>query len=323
MAKPGLINNVKFKHLVYLLKLPAPYVHGHLDYLWRVAYDSERFTFNSIEIELAAEWNGERGMFTKACIESGFLDEIDEDQYEIHDHEDHEPEWYKSRIRKRNYREIKKQEDGVSRDSPGTGTGQSGTTAGQERHKEGQGRERQGKEGQGKEKNEKKTHVAANLEKLTKPQRDFYDKITSKCPSWMRYKPESLVEIIPQWKTQYPNISLGNLIIPFFEWHEANRKGKKTGVLITSFGNWLRKSSKDYDQDNGSKPAVRLEHADNPEHPHYYKQMVVNLTGAEKAAKVDELQFDPSDFYESKFSPPLYNQIDVAKARYKAGFRDR
>ena len=244
MAKPGLINNVKFKHLVYLLKLPAPYVHGHLDYLWRVAYDSERFTFNSIEIEIAAEWNGERGMFTEACIESGFLDKTDEDQYEIHDHEDHEPEWYKSRIRKRNYRENKKQDDGVSRDSPGTGTGQSGTTAGQERHKEGKGKERQGK----------KTHIAANIEKLTEPQKHFFDRITSKCPSWMKYKPESLIEIIPEWKTQYPNISLGNLIIPFFEWHEAHRNGKKTGVLISSFSNWLLKSSKNCDHDTGEKP---------------------------------------------------------------------
>lgn len=153
MAKPGLVNNVKFKHLVHLLKMPAPHIHGHLDYLWRVAYDSEKFTFNSVEIEIAAEWRGDADVFTNALIKTRFLDEIDDDLYEIHDHKDHEPEWYHSRVRKRNYREKKRKDREEQEDCPGTGTGQERDSPGQVRSRNGirKGKEGQGKEGQGKE----------------------------------------------------------------------------------------------------------------------------------------------------------------------------
>lgn len=107
MAKSSLTGSMKFKALVRTLGIPAPHVLGHLEFMWKPAYESGNPTFRSHEmIELAAEWSGEPGVFAKAVCDPAhnFVDARKNDQFEIHDFYEHAPDYVKKRIEREKQR---------------------------------------------------------------------------------------------------------------------------------------------------------------------------------------------------------------------------
>lgn len=129
MAKPGIRNNLKFKKLCYLLKMPGPHVLGHLEYLWHVAHQSDcPIIGTSLDIEIASEWYGEPGKFFEALRDCGgkgqygFIEpvETEDDVWQVHDFHEHKPGYLKDRVRKQ-----KQRVTGQSRDNAVTVTGQS------------------------------------------------------------------------------------------------------------------------------------------------------------------------------------------------------
>jgi hypothetical protein len=109
MARPTLLKHRKFRRLVYLLGIPEAHVLGHLEYLWQGVYDSgEDAIGDRIDLELAAGWAGERGVFAEAAIAAGFFDEVD-GIVTVHDLWDHAPEYVERRARKEAERRTKGQ----------------------------------------------------------------------------------------------------------------------------------------------------------------------------------------------------------------------
>lgn len=124
MPRPTLFDHPKFMRLCWELRMPEPHVLGHLEYLWKVAYQSgDAKIGDAVDVELAAKWIGirtvpgssgirpgssgevpftpsaEAGKFCAAALKAGFLDEKDGSFY-IHDLVDHEPDYVKDRRRK-------------------------------------------------------------------------------------------------------------------------------------------------------------------------------------------------------------------------------
>lgn len=107
MPRPTLFTHPKFRRLCYELKMPEPYVLGHLEYLWAVGYESGSDSIgDSLDVELAARWQGERGVFTQALLASGFLDEAEEGLLSIHDLHDHAPEYVRRRFDREHARRL-------------------------------------------------------------------------------------------------------------------------------------------------------------------------------------------------------------------------
>jgi hypothetical protein len=105
MARPTLFTHPKLRRLAHTLRLSAPAALGHLEYLWHVANESGEPTIgDSIDVELAAGWDGEPGAFTNAAAEVGFLDVNTDGIYTIHDYWHHAPEY----VRKRRDREAER-----------------------------------------------------------------------------------------------------------------------------------------------------------------------------------------------------------------------
>jgi hypothetical protein len=101
MARSELRQNLKFRKLQKLLKLPVPYVVGLLECMWQCGYESGNDLLGSSEdVELAAEWPGKAGSLFKALIETKFVDKRGL-TYHIHDLADHAPEYVKKRIIRR------------------------------------------------------------------------------------------------------------------------------------------------------------------------------------------------------------------------------
>jgi hypothetical protein len=93
-----------------------PHVLGHLEYLWRVGYETECAEIgDSVDVEVAALWSGEQGAFTAALLRSGFLDDRG-GVLCIHDLMDHAPEHVKGRLRQRKHRDHNATVTDVSRD---------------------------------------------------------------------------------------------------------------------------------------------------------------------------------------------------------------
>lgn len=91
MAKETLTREGKFKRLVYIVGEPAPHVIGHLELLWHSGWASlDPFFRDSIDVEAAAEWDGEPGKLTKALVECRFLDPYG-DGFVIHGFWNHAP----------------------------------------------------------------------------------------------------------------------------------------------------------------------------------------------------------------------------------------
>lgn len=99
MARPTLFAHPKFRRLVFLLGQPEPLVLGCLEFLWHVAYESgEAVIGDTLDVELAAKWPGERGVFCKALLDVRFIDEIEPGRYTIHDLYDHAPDYVRKRM---------------------------------------------------------------------------------------------------------------------------------------------------------------------------------------------------------------------------------
>jgi len=110
LPRPTLFDHPKFHRLVHILALPEPYVLGHLEYLWRVGYASGNpFIGDSLDVEIAAKWKGERGVLTRALLEVRLLDEISENQFRIHDLHDNAPDYVRSRARQEAQRKRQRQ----------------------------------------------------------------------------------------------------------------------------------------------------------------------------------------------------------------------
>jgi hypothetical protein len=113
MARPGLRNHPKFLMLVRMLRMPAPHVLGHLEFLWSVAYENgDPLIGTADHIELACGWTGDPGVLFTALLNCGgtgragfiepsesgvVMDVTDALQYRVHDLFDHAPNYVSSR----------------------------------------------------------------------------------------------------------------------------------------------------------------------------------------------------------------------------------
>ena len=104
MARLSLSQSPKFKVLVRSLALPTPHVRGYLELLWESAHFRDEPFFASLdEIEAAADWQGETGVFGKALLDRNWI-ETHIGGFMIHDYEEHLPSYVKERRRKADYR---------------------------------------------------------------------------------------------------------------------------------------------------------------------------------------------------------------------------
>jgi hypothetical protein len=103
MALNSLFTNKKFNRLSRLLKMPKPYILGHLEYLWHASYSNcNPNVGNNLDIEGTAEWVGEDGVLTTALRDAGFIDEIgDTGEFFIHDWEEHVPPYVRKKLARR------------------------------------------------------------------------------------------------------------------------------------------------------------------------------------------------------------------------------
>ena len=100
MAKETLTRESKFKRLVFILGEPAPHVVGHLEMLWHSTWAAlSPYLRDAIDVEAAAEWDGEPGEFVRALLDTRFLDQVDEQKgkYRIHRYWTHAPRSVKLR----------------------------------------------------------------------------------------------------------------------------------------------------------------------------------------------------------------------------------
>ncbi|KKL83957.1 hypothetical protein LCGC14_1969510 [marine sediment metagenome] len=110
MARPTLFTNRKYLRLISILQIPEPHVLGLLEYMWRSVYESgQDILGDSIDVELAAKWNGESGVLTQALTDVGFIDEND-GNFIVHDLYDHAPAY----VQKRMEREIERIQRGTT-----------------------------------------------------------------------------------------------------------------------------------------------------------------------------------------------------------------
>lgn len=109
MPRPTLFDHPKFHRLVHLLQLPEPYVLGHLEYLWRVGYSSGNPVIgDALDVELAAKWQGEPGVFCNAVTQVRLLDVTNDNKYVIHDLHKNAPSYVTLRNKRESERGVEK-----------------------------------------------------------------------------------------------------------------------------------------------------------------------------------------------------------------------
>lgn len=109
MPRPTLFTHPKFRRLAHVLGISRPQTVGHLVYMWRVAWeDGDPELGDELDVELAAEWDGERGKWCSAAHEVGFLDRADNGHYGIHDFYDHAPPYVQQRAKRERERTVSK-----------------------------------------------------------------------------------------------------------------------------------------------------------------------------------------------------------------------
>jgi hypothetical protein len=93
--------------LCAIIGIPRPHAVGYLELLWNSAYESgDPRLGDSIDVELACDWDGKPGDLTKALLtcggdgRSGFVDQDDDGTYFIHDLWDHAPEYVQKRAKR-------------------------------------------------------------------------------------------------------------------------------------------------------------------------------------------------------------------------------
>lgn len=105
MARMSLRSNRKFLRLCRDLNRPPYQVRGLLEMMWESGYEND-VCFKSLDdAEIVSTWDGDVGVFGNAVFECGFLDKTS-NGYEIHDHMEHAPYWWKERERKRKPKEL-------------------------------------------------------------------------------------------------------------------------------------------------------------------------------------------------------------------------
>lgn len=98
MARPTLFSHPKLRRLAYILAVPVPHAVGHLECLWHVAYEAGQPVFRDrIDVELAAQWQGEQGKLCEALVEVRLLDVNAQGNFSIHDFHDHCPDYVRLR----------------------------------------------------------------------------------------------------------------------------------------------------------------------------------------------------------------------------------
>ncbi len=110
MARQTLFTHPKLHRLVYILGESVPLAIGCLELLWNVAYESGNEVIgDSIDVELACKWPGERGKLCRALVEVGFLDQIDGEpgRYQVHDLWDHAPDYVRKRWEREGARKLR------------------------------------------------------------------------------------------------------------------------------------------------------------------------------------------------------------------------
>jgi hypothetical protein len=102
VAKPELRDHRKFLKLKRLLGEPTPHVIGYLECLWHRGYQTgSAYIGDDLDVEAAAEYPGEKGRFSHAAHEAGFIDQNDDGTFAIHDLFDHAPAYAKKRMGRR------------------------------------------------------------------------------------------------------------------------------------------------------------------------------------------------------------------------------
>jgi hypothetical protein len=105
MARPGLLTHPKFRRLVHVLGVPVPHALGYLECLWGVCYErGDPLLGDSLDVELAAQWPGDKGKLFEALCECRFIDQMDQDRYQVHDLFDHAPEYVRKRMEREHTR---------------------------------------------------------------------------------------------------------------------------------------------------------------------------------------------------------------------------
>ena len=106
MGRPGLSQNKKFRRLSLELKSTAT-ARGHLELMWDSAYEAgDEFLGDSLDVELAASWNGNTGFLCNLLVKTGFIDES-AGIYTIHDFWHHAPAYVRKRRSRENERRSK------------------------------------------------------------------------------------------------------------------------------------------------------------------------------------------------------------------------
>lgn len=104
MARPGLSKHPKFRRLAVMLG-SKNVARGALEHLWEVSYENgDAFIGDALDVELAAEWDGEAGKLATALVACRFLDVLDDGQFQVHDLWDHAPEYVRNRAKREDKR---------------------------------------------------------------------------------------------------------------------------------------------------------------------------------------------------------------------------
>lgn len=111
MALPGFRTNIKFRRLVFLLRIPEAHALGHMQMIWEACYDKADSDLGaSLDVELAAGWVGDPGVLTAALVACGgdgpgLIELGDDGRFFVHDFWHHAPRYVQERAKKNAARE--------------------------------------------------------------------------------------------------------------------------------------------------------------------------------------------------------------------------
>ena len=114
MARPGLHNHPKFRRLVHLLREPVSHIRGYLECMWDVGYEAGNpLLGDEMDVRLATEYPGDSSKITEALANcggqgrAGFIEQLPDGQYAIHDLLDNAPDYVRKRARRESERKNK------------------------------------------------------------------------------------------------------------------------------------------------------------------------------------------------------------------------
>ncbi len=282
MARPGITSNPKFLRLCHLLQMPRPHVLGHLEFLWRGPYESGNpMIGDAVDVELAAEWSGERGILFRALMSAGgqdragFIEPVDgkTDCYQIHDLWDHAPDYVRKRREREREREAKgKTLSDLRRDAArkrwdaSDHVNANGMQAdATDRHLHANGCKRDANErtrapAPAPAPNKDKPAAQATSEAASRPSSADASVLVFPCIKGRKSQftewPLS-GELISEWGMTYPAVDVMQECRRALEWVKANPAKRKTFAGMRAFlSSWLSRQ-----QDRGAAPARRMAYA--------------------------------------------------------------